>query len=210
MKSHALLFSLSMLLLSLQDLPAAAPQRPEEPPHVTLTRGDLTVTVLLPDARNGYYRSTRFDWSGLVARVAFRGHTFYAPWKRTHDPNNFEDALGTAEEFGTAGPDDRSGPPCFVEAGPGGRFVKIGVGVLQKPDTKPYQFFRAYPVLRAGAWAVRHEKEWIEFTQDLADGGWGYHYQKRLALTGDGFVISRRLRNSGSRPLVTDHYGHNF
>ena len=25
-----------------------------------------------------------------------------------------------------------------------------------------------------------------------------------------GFIISRRLQNTGSRPLVTDHYGHNF
>src|SRR5262249_35868520 len=67
-----------------------------------------------------------------------------------------------------------------------------------------------YPMVRIGTWSVRHGPEWIEFTQELAEVGWGYRYDKRLALTGDGFVISRRLRNSGSRPLVTDHYGHNF
>jgi hypothetical protein len=199
-----------MVLILVPALAAPAPQRPEETPHVTLRRGALTVTVLLPDARTGYYRSTRFDWSGLVARASVGGHTFYAPWKRTHDPTNFEDALGTAEEFGTAGPDGKSGPLGFVEANPGERFVKIGVGVLQKPDAQAYQFFRAYPVVRFGAWAVRHGQDWIEFTQELAEGGWDYRYAKRLSLTDRGFTIARALRNSGSRPMVTDHYGHNF
>src|SRR4051794_34267856 len=199
-----------MLLLAIPSIVTPAPQRPEDTPHVTLSRGGLTVTVLLPDARSGYYRATRFDWSGLVARVNLGGHTFYAPWKRTHDPHNFEDALGTAEEFGTAGPDDRSGPLGFVEAKPGGRFVKIGVGVLQKPDAQPYQFSRAYPVVRFGTWTVRHGQDWIEFTQELAEDGWGYRYAKRLALTGSGFTLSRRLQNTGARRLVTDHYGHNF
>jgi hypothetical protein len=207
MKAHALLF---IPLLTAPALAAPAPQRPEDTPHVTLSRGALTVTVLLPDARSGYYRATRFDWSGLVARATFGGHAFYAPWKRTHDPINFEDALGTAEEFGTAGPDGKSGPPGFLDAKPGGRFVKIGVGVLEKPDAQPYLFSRAYPVIRAGTWTVRHGRDWIEFTQALAEGGWGYRYTKRLALTDRGFIISRRLQDTGSRPLVTDHYGHNF
>src|SRR5436305_11792548 len=114
-----------MLLLATSVFAGPAPRRPEETPHVTLSRGPLTVTVLLPHAQKGYYRATRFDWSGLVARASFGGHTFYAPWKRTHDPHNFEDALGTAEEFGTAGPDEKSGPLGFVEAKPGERFVKI-------------------------------------------------------------------------------------
>src|SRR5439155_10540304 len=75
-----------ILFLAVPALAAQAPQRPEETPHVTLSRGALTLTVLLPDARNGYYRATRFDGSGLVARASFGGHTFYSPWQKTNGP----------------------------------------------------------------------------------------------------------------------------
>lgn len=76
------------LILFLVAGAADGPQRPEETPHVTLSRGGVTLTVLLPDVRNGYYRATRFDGSGLVARASFGRHNFYAPWKKTHDPKD--------------------------------------------------------------------------------------------------------------------------
>src|SRR5262249_20505192 len=56
----------------------------------------------------------------------------------------------------------------------------------------------------------RHGQDWIEFTQALSEGGWGYRYVKRLSVASRGFTIARSLRNTGSRAIVTDHYGHNF
>ena len=38
-------------------------------PTTILKSRNLKVTVLLPDEINGYYRSTRFDWSGIIAQV---------------------------------------------------------------------------------------------------------------------------------------------
>src|SRR5262249_37740664 len=75
-----------------------------EYPNLVLTNGELALTVVLPDAKRGFYRGTRFDWSGQVARAAYRGHTLFAPWKSPHDPENYEDAIGTAEEFGINAP----------------------------------------------------------------------------------------------------------
>src|SRR5438067_2449540 len=86
----------------------------------------------------------------------------------------------------------------------------LASSTVAAPDAQPYQFFRAYPMVRAGTWRVRHGRDWIEFTQELAADGWGYRYVKRLSLADHGFIIARRLQNTGSRPLVTDHYGHNF
>ena len=40
-------------------LPAA------DPPQAEITNGQIRVKLYLPDARNGYYRATRFDWSGV-------------------------------------------------------------------------------------------------------------------------------------------------
>ena len=36
---------------------------------IGLATDDIKMWVDLPDAENGYYRGTRFDWSGMIARV---------------------------------------------------------------------------------------------------------------------------------------------
>ena len=33
-------------------------------PHATIANDRITAVILLPDTQNGYYRGTRFDWSG--------------------------------------------------------------------------------------------------------------------------------------------------
>ena len=50
------------------------------PPSVQISNGAIAATVYLPDATAGYYRGTRFDWAGVIGRLEYRGHTFYAPW----------------------------------------------------------------------------------------------------------------------------------
>jgi hypothetical protein len=69
-------------------------------PQHMLTKGPLKLAIYLPDATKGYYRGTRFDWSGLVGQAEKDGHTFFGPWKEKHDPTNPEDADAVAEEFG--------------------------------------------------------------------------------------------------------------
>src|SRR5262249_36899556 len=148
-----------------------------EYPNVVLTNGELALTVVLPDAKRGFYRGTRFDWSGQVARAEYRGHTLFAPWKSPHDPENYEDAIGTAEEFGINAPVGRD------PARPGEAFMKIGVGLLEKPDGEPYRFSRAYRVVEQGAWKLRTGEDRIEFTQELKHpAGWAYRYTKQLRL----------------------------
>ncbi len=38
----------------------------------------------------------------------------------------------------------------YNEAKPGEMFVKIGVGVLRKPDNSPYQFSKLYDIVNPG------------------------------------------------------------
>ena len=44
------------------------------PSHV-IRNGEITARVYLPDATAGFYRSTRFDWSGAIASLEYKGHT---------------------------------------------------------------------------------------------------------------------------------------
>ncbi len=107
-------------------------------PEATITNGQVTAKMYLPDAKNGYYRSTRFDWSGAVYSLAYKGHDYYGPWFDSVDPNVinwvYRDGKIVDGPCGALeGPVDEFQTPLgWDEAKPGGTFIKIGVGVLRK------------------------------------------------------------------------------
>jgi len=163
--------------------------------------------VYLPDAEKGYYRGTRFDWSGLVARAEFAGHVVYGPFRTKVDPLGHDHVVGPAEEF------DMDDPQGWAEARPGETFLKIGVGVLEKGTEERYAFSRPQKVVRPGTWKVTHGSDWVRFEQSLAgDRGWACAYAKRLSLApdGPGFRLAHTLRNTGTKPIDTIMYNHNF
>lgn len=49
-------------------------------PEVEIASDCLRATVCLPSARDGFYRGTRFDWSGVLSSLNYRGHQYYGPW----------------------------------------------------------------------------------------------------------------------------------
>ena len=57
----------------------------------------------------------------------------------------------------------------YDEAKPGGTFLKIGVGILRKPDDAPYSAYRLYEIVDGGKWSVKKSKDAVEFTQELHD-----------------------------------------
>ena len=130
------------LLAACLALAAAGPAAADDYPKVELKTKGLKLTVYLPDAEKGFYRGTRFDWSGVVATAEVGGHTVFGYWKSTHDPANHDDVPGTAEEFG------HDEPLGYAEAPAGGTFVKIGVGVLEKPKEAKYRFFNNYKIVQ--------------------------------------------------------------
>ena len=115
--------------------------RHSDHPKAMLSNGKLDALVFLPDATNGYYRSTRFDWSGVVGCVSLNGHKFFGEWFAQYDPLKNDSITGPVEEFRSDdGPMGHNGPKgeLFVrpgaigynEAKPGELFLKPGVGVL--------------------------------------------------------------------------------
>jgi len=179
-------------------------------------------------ATAGSYRGTRFDWSGMVRSLRVRGHEVYGPWFDSIDPethNNVQrtrpdgsgevvtgiasSGQGPAEEFLT---DDKA--LGFDAAAPGGLFLKIGVGVLRRPDAEPYDRYRAYEIVDGGRWTTRVGKDQVTFRQVLANtaSGYGYVYTKTMQIARDRpvLVIRHTLRNTGAKPLVTSVYDHNF
>ncbi|HLH53375.1 MAG TPA: hypothetical protein VKY92_07150 [Verrucomicrobiae bacterium] len=193
------------------------------PPTADITNGVVHVRLYLPDAQTGFYRGTRFDWAGAIFSLKFAGHDYFPQWFQRSDPNVRDFVYeggdivagpctamtGPAEEFVNDG-----GALGFNEAKPGGRFVKIGVGVLQKPDDAKYEMFRLYPILDPGKRAIRQAPDSIEFTQELSDPatGYAYLYRKRVLLSPGKprMVLEHSLRNTGKHAIHSSVYDHNF
>eukprot|EP00993_Chasmostoma_nieuportense_P002267 NODE_3079_length_1035_cov_15.067181_g2935_i0.p1 GENE.NODE_3079_length_1035_cov_15.067181_g2935_i0~~NODE_3079_length_1035_cov_15.067181_g2935_i0.p1 ORF type:complete len:322 (-),score=63.96 NODE_3079_length_1035_cov_15.067181_g2935_i0:64-1029(-) len=169
-------------------------------PQATLERDGLSVHCYLPDAQRGFYRSSRFDWSGMIASVKHQGHTYFGQW-REYDPEVPECGIGPCEEFGLEEP-----PPLWDSLDR--TFVKLGVGVLQR-TTDHYDFQHPYPLLQQGRWDVEQTGDSIRFKQCLAHKDISYTYEKQLELCPDGFDINRTLVNHGA-PIHTTHYNHCF
>ena len=188
-------------------------------PSHQISNGDISATIYLPDAKNGFYTTTRFDWSGAVGSLKYKGHDYYGIWwsKITdiydfgyEGPNkdvisaDFTAMVGPAEEFGALGYND-------VPAG--GLFVKPGVGVLKR-DEMNYNHSRPYVIANGGKWDVKPSRDAIEFTHTLSEPSinFGYVYTKVIRLTPGKpqMTISHVMRNTGAKPIVTNVYNHNF
>lgn len=176
------------------------------PPRATLDGGGITAVVYLPDASEGYYRGTRFDWSGVVASLRWRGHEFFGPWFAQHDPRGHDGITGPVEEF-QAGESSVG----YDEAPVGGTFLRVGVGHVRKPQEAAFRRFATYDIVDPGEWAVETGAGAITFVHRLAErAGYGYEYRKTLRLRQDTLVIEHALRNTGRKRIETMVYDHNF
>ncbi len=189
------------------------------PSHV-IRNGEITATVYLPDVKAGFYRSTRFDWSGAIASLQYKGHEYFGHWftkitdiydfgydETTNDviAAEFTAMVGPAEEFGVVG---------YNEAKPGGLFVKPGIGVLRRADETPYNHSKPYDIANGGKWEVKPRSDSIEFVQTLTEPAieFGYVYTKIIALASGKpqMTIAHVLKNTGAKPIRTNVYNHNF
>jgi len=175
-----------------------------EPPQITLSNGLVQTTLYLPDTAQGYYRGTRFDWAGAFKSLDYKGHSYVQPWFEHYNPYTHDAINGPAEEFMPLG---------FTEAKPSKTFVKIGVGILRKPDDKPYSFAMPYAVVDYGKRSVKTRKNSVVFTHELTSpDGYAYEYTKTVKLTKGKpeLVLEHRLKNTGQKPIETSVYNHNF
>lgn len=191
---------------------AVGQESAESYPSVEISNGIINVGIYLPDYENGYYRGTRFDWSGVISKVEFKGHNYFGEWKETHDPKNHDDITGPVEEF-RSGTFDKPSALGYKQALPGEPFIKIGVGLLEKVNEPDYRFWYPYKIIKPGMWKTTYGKDWVEFRQDFkSPNGWSYYYTKRVSLKENSpeLVITHSLKNTGSKPIETSQYNHNF
>ena len=175
------------------------------PPTASISNDRITARIYLPDSDNGYYRGTRFDWSGAIYSLTHDGHEYFGEWQESDDPYLHDRITGPVDSFGALG---------YRPGEPGATFVRVGVGVCRQPDEKNFRWNHTYAVVDDGGWTVEQGGNWIEFRQEVRDdsSGYGYSYSKRLTLTPGSaeLVIDHVLENSGRLAIETEVYNHNF
>jgi hypothetical protein len=174
-----------------------------EPPQANISNGIVDVQLYLPDAENGYYRGTRFDWSGVIPQVEYKGHTYHGLWFESYNATNHDAIMGPVEEFGPLGYDE-------VKAGE--TFVKVGVGSLVKPVERQYTYSKLYQVANGGKWKIKKKSGEMVFIHSLTDNNYGYEYKKtvRLIKGKPEMLLLHSLTNKGNRNMTTTVYNHNF
>jgi hypothetical protein len=191
-----------------------------QPPQAQIGNKQLHVTLYLPDAKDGFYKGTRFDWSGVIADLEFSGHHLYRPWFAYADPETRDvaykdDKVVVGTNTAMTGPVEEFQTPIGYEtAKPGDTFLKVGVGLLRKIDDKPYAFATHFDLVDGGKWTTHKTATSITFEQTLGNQGsdYAYVYTKTIRLTAENsqLVIEHRLKNTGKLPIVTKIYDHNF
>jgi hypothetical protein len=192
----------------------------QTPLEASISNGQIRARIYLPDTARGFYRSTRFDWSAAIPSLEYQGHQYYGPWFTKSDPavRDFiykDNDIVVSAQSGMVGPvEEFQTPQGFAAAKAGGTFVKIGVGVLRKPDDARYSGYANYEIVDSGKWTVHTSPDAVESVQDVMDAasGYGYTYRKALRLTAGKpeLVIEHSLKNTGRLPIETRQYNHNF
>ncbi|AJR09173.1 hypothetical protein C9J03_11600 [Photobacterium gaetbulicola] len=171
-------------------------------PEVRLANDMVEMAIYLPDVEDGSYRSTRFDWSGLIHSFQLDGVEYFGRWRfePVHDPKIHFSVNGPAQIFDNLG------------YGESETFVRIGIGVLKKPaDEERFNFTNPYQILDHGEWQINASDHSVEFIQTLQDGtGYGYRYQKTITLDEQGFTMSHQLENTGEKAIETTVFNHHF
>ena len=191
-----------------------------QPPSVQIGNKQLHLKIYLPDAQNGFYTGTRFDWSGAITDLEFAGHHLYQPWFVGKDASVRDFAYkdegivaapnsamtGPAEEFQT--------PIAYDTTKVGDPFLKLGVGFLRKADDASYAFSKHFDLVDGGKWTTKSDSKSVTAEQVLGAKGsaYAYIYTKTIRLVGDDakLVIEHHLKNTGRQTLSTKLYDHNF
>lgn len=164
-----------------------------------LTHKDLELSVDFPLEN---YNFSRFDWTGKITDVKFKG----IPLTSVEDSNRGNQnhlGKGFYNEFGI---ETALG---FEDTKIGDWFHKIGVGLLKKEDSE-YAFHKPYVIKPAKFFTKTTTNSFrIDCIAEKANG-YSYELRKEIELHGQGFHIKYLLKNTGEKAINTTEYCHNF
>lgn len=150
------------------------------------------------------YESSRFDWTGNISQILLDNKFSFCTREKSGDFDPRQHGQGIYNEFGI------SKPVGYDDCAVGGKFPKIGVGLLTRKSNDAYEFNTAYDVDPFDIQMERGE-EWVKFISFPKDcRGYSVKLNKKVELSGNSFSIEYELENTGKRKIQTNEYCHNF
>lgn len=166
---------------------------------ICLKNKDLEVCIDRPLEN---YNFSRFDWTGKIVSVRYKGISVTGSEKMNPENTN-KIGQGLYNEFGL------DMPIGFNETTEGGWFHKIGIGALKKTDAD-YAFYKEYEIQPASFTVTVEEERLVIGCNHQNINGYAYALTKEIELKKDGFKIKYRLVNTGEKVIRTNEYNHNF
>jgi hypothetical protein len=150
------------------------------------------------------YRGTRFDWTSFITQVTLDGqHTFCT--RESLKPGHGTGGMGLCSEL------------CnekligYADAQPGEAFPKLGIGLLRRPAADNYSYLRTYEIVQLFPVHLDASADKLTIEVEPIDcRGYAARLQKTLKVTGNWLEVAYRMENTGSQPIDTHEYAHNF
>ncbi len=190
--------SISLIIIVLINVASCQNKENHEMAHI-LKSDNLEIQIDLPLAN---YDFSRFDWTGKIVSVKYKGILVSGTEKMNNELDN-SIGKGYYNEFGI------DAPVAFDEANEGEFFHKIGVGLLKKEGTH-YDFSKKYEIEPA-TFKLNSESNKVKIEcKSKSVHGYSYILFKEIELFESSFVIRYRLQNTGEKTITTNEYNHNF
>ena len=148
------------------------------------------------------YNFSRFDWSGKIKKLIFKG-TCVTGDEKTDAKEIPNYGRGFYNEFGI------NKPVGYQNLELNDWFHKIGVGLLRKEESD-YFFMKKYNI-KPARFSLNANSETLQIKcQSQSHNGYAYILEKEIKLLKSGFEINYTLKNTGEKSIITDEYAHNF
>ena len=167
---------------------------------IKIGQGDLVAYIAEPGKR---YSRARFDWTGFISQVYYKGNTFCTPEGADWHKND-TGGEGLCNEYKASDNDMGFGNNSKF-------FLKPGVGLLERPDDKPYHFATDYRIEKPFPCTIQAGDDYADFKLDAIElNGLAYETAKHIGIINDMLIITTTLTNIGEKPLHFREYNHNF
>lgn len=167
---------------------------------VILRNKQLEAKLLLPDC--GYNRS-RYDFGGVIEQVIYHGHTYLS-----REKIEGLDGLGGIGIVSVIEWEDTS---LYDQTSIADNFPLLGVGLLRRTSTAPFQFNLEYPVASPFERTITCDQSSLTVhTLPYFCAGVALDQQKTIRLNENALEITYTFRNVGKSIIKATEFCHNF
>ena len=164
---------------------------------VTLENERLKAIIEIPGSR---YARSRYDWTGIVRQITLDGnHTFLSGEKP-----------GALDGVGLSSVIEWADTTYFDETAAADYFPMLGIGLLKRADTLPFDFTKDYAVIPFQK-QLDEGKDWVTMRSlPQLSHGVAVDESKKLSIDGTTLTITYAFKNVGNAPVHATEFIHNF